>query len=155
YNSAASNPWASNTSTPNVLAAPTQSGYLAFIRGDRQALNTGSNVTTLRPKGDLIQGNYNIPLNSRFAVLGNPYASPISFESLYEYGVSEGNHTKMKRTFWVWEADMTTSFGGVGGYRTISPDNEESPNPTYSLTPSIAPASVSDYLMINSGQAIM
>jgi hypothetical protein len=157
YNIGASNAWASATSTPNVLAPPSQSGYLVFIRGDRQALNTGFNNTTLRPKGDLIQGNHNIPINQRFVVLGNPYASPISFESLYELGVEGGNSTKIRRTFWTWDANLTNSFGGVGGYRTISPDDSTSSNPTYSVSPQTMAqgASVNDYLMINSGQAIM
>jgi hypothetical protein len=157
YNSAVpSNPWASATSTPNVLAAPTQSGYLAFIRGDRQTLNTGSSVTTLRPKGDLIQGNYNIPYNSRFFVLGNPYASPISFASLYELGVEGGNSSKIKRTFWIWDANLTNSTGGVGGYRTIAPNNEEDANPSYTITPALDPGvTINDILMINSGQAIL
>jgi hypothetical protein len=157
YNSAASNAWASATSTPNVLAPPTQSGYLVFIRGDRQSLNTGFNNTTLRPKGDLIQGNYNIPINQRFVVLGNPYASPISFESLYEFGVEGGNSTKIRRTFWTWDANLTNSVQGVGGYRSISPDDSTSANPTYTMSPSTKASGTteSDYLMINSGQAIM
>jgi hypothetical protein len=156
YNSAASNPWASATSTPNVLTAPTQSGYLAFIRGDRQTLNTGSSVTTLRPKGDLIQGNHTIPFSSRFFVLGNPYASPISFESLYEFGVEGGNASKIKRTFWIWDANLTTSFGGVGGYRTFSPNNENAESPSYTVTPALpSGTSINDFLMINSGQAIL
>jgi hypothetical protein len=156
YNSAASNPWASNTSTPSVNTAPTQSGYLVFIRGDRQATASGSNVTTLRPKGDLIQGNYNIPLNSRFAVLGNPYASPINFESLYEFGVNGGNSEKIFRRFWIWDANLTNSTGGVGGYRSVTPDNEASPTPTYTITPSLpGGVTLNDLFLINSGQAIL
>jgi hypothetical protein len=156
YNSGASNPWNSATSTPNVLAAPTQSGYLAFIRGDRQTLNSGSSVTTLRPKGDLIQGNYNIPYSSSFFVLGNPYASPISFESLYEFGVENGNATKIKRTFWIWDANLTNSTGGVGGYRVVAPNDENVENPSYTVTPALpGGTTINDFLMINSGQAIL
>jgi hypothetical protein len=156
YNSGASNPWASSSSTPSVNTLPTESGYLVFIRGDRQATASGSNVTTLRPKGDLIQGNYNININDRFEVLGNPYASPISFESLYEFGVNGGNSEKIFRKFWIWDANLTNSSNGVGGYRVITPDNESSANPSYTVTPALPGGStINDYLMINSSQAIM
>jgi hypothetical protein len=75
---------------------------------------------------------------------------------LYEYGVEGGNSSKIKRTYWIWDANLQTSFGGVGGYRTVSPNNENVSNPSYTVTPALPQGTtIEDYLMINSGQAIM
>lgn len=156
YNPTQSNPWASATSTPNILAAPTQSGYLVFIRGDRNQLETGSNETTLKPKGSVKQNNQTISVNAPFVVLGNPYASPIHLDQLYDFKDATGNKTKITRNFWIWDADLNTSYGGSGGYRSISADMEGDEITSYTVVPSLPQGTnINDYLMINSGQAII
>ncbi len=156
YNSAATNPWASATSTPNVLAPPAHSGYLVFIRGDRNQLETESSITTLRPKGLVKQGDLTVAINQEYVVVGNPYPSPLNFNSLYDFGGTTGNDTRIKRHFWVWDANHNTSYGGVGGYRVIAPDNENAPNPTYTVTlPYSGNPSQESILTLQSGQAII
>ncbi|HMO34350.1 MAG TPA: autotransporter-associated beta strand repeat-containing protein [Lacibacter sp.] len=156
YNSAQGNPWASATSTPNILAPPAHGGYLMFIRGDRNQLENGSSLTTMRPRGFLKWSDQTVSINQNFVVVGNPYASPIQFEQLYDFNNASGNKTKIKRHYWVWDANLTTSFGGVGGYRSIAPDDEDAASPSYTVSPPLPEGtSVADYLMINSGQAIV
>ncbi len=156
YNPAQSNPWASLTSTPNVLSAPTQPGYLVFIRGDRNQLEVGSSETTLRPKGYVKQNDQTISINAPFVILGNPYASPIHLDQLYDFNDGTGNKTKITRNFWIWDADLNSSYGGVGGYRYISADIEGDEITSYTSVPSLpGGTNINDYLMVNSGQGIM
>jgi fibronectin-binding autotransporter adhesin len=143
YNSAASNPWASATSTPNVLAPPTEYGYLLFVRGDRNTLNVGSDSTTLRPLGGIKQNNQSFTINSPFKVVGNPYPSSVNLDFIYS---NAGNSDAIERNFYIWDANSGTQ----GGYRVLSWDGVSS----YTCS-GCDGLSAENLLVVHSGQAII
>jgi len=66
-------------------------GYFMFVRGDRDPANTvfpNTNNTTLTSRGKLQIGQQVLPGSTRtgagrfFALVGNPYASPVNFKDL-------------------------------------------------------------------------
>jgi hypothetical protein len=133
--------WASIDHTPDVLAAPAKQGYMLFVRGDRTIIGTGSNTTTLKPKGGLNIGQKTVAINAAYEVVGNPYASAINLDAMY---FNSGNAAKITNTFWVWDVALGTS---SGGFRTLSGDGSSN----YTMTPSDGTAA--NYLKVQSGQA--
>ncbi|MCY7292399.1 MAG: hypothetical protein LH615_09480, partial [Ferruginibacter sp.] len=89
------------------------SGYLVFVRGDRNPANTNinvSNVTTLTSIGSLQTGTQVFPtsgLYDGYTLVGNPYASPVDFNNIVL--------TNLVKRFYVWDPSLNT----VGGYVTL------------------------------------
>ncbi len=81
-------------------------GYFTFVRGDRNPGNTtvgNTNNTTLTSIGTLQTGNQTFtvsPAAGKYSLIGNPYASPFSFDSLVRNNV-------LKR-FYVWDPAINT-----------------------------------------------
>jgi GEVED domain/Secretion system C-terminal sorting domain/PKD domain len=127
--STAANNWINinNTTTTalfNSSATASTKGFAAFIMGDRTPSNlttTTSNNTTLSATGKLLQGTQTFALGSLllddYALIGNPYASPIDVDKVY---LNAGTNN-ITRTFYTWDPLMggTTS---TGGYISISYD---------------------------------
>ena len=134
--------WASASNTANPNLAPSKEGYLLYVRGDRTVASSGgAGNTTLRPFGTLQKGEQIIPVSESFTVIGNPYASAINLDSIYN---NSGNSSVINRNFWVWDASLGTS----GGYRTLSWNGVD-----YNMTG--GNGSANDYLVVNSGQAFL
>ncbi|CAN5619084.1 hypothetical protein BH11BAC5_BH11BAC5_19760 [soil metagenome] len=133
--------WASATNTPSTLTAPDKQGYMLYVRGDRTvATAADSGYATLNPTGTLKQGNQTIAVNDAYTVVGNPYASPVDLDAIYN---NSGNNAVIKRNFWIWDATLGTS----GGYRSLSWDGASA----YTMIG--GDGNAADYLTINSGQA--
>jgi hypothetical protein len=98
-------------------------GYMIFIRGDRTVTGTAQEAkpTTLQTIGKLYapQAGYEPEsisvMPGRYQSVGNPYASRIDMEYMYDNGMMEG----LDDSFYVWDPFLTGTYG-VGGYQTIS-----------------------------------
>ena len=88
-------------------------GYFVFIRGDRCSCNfiiPNTNVTTITGIGALQIGTQTFSASAtagRYTLIGNPYASPIDFNSL--------SRTNLVKRFYVWDPKLNT----LGGYVTL------------------------------------
>jgi hypothetical protein len=111
---------------------------MLFVRGDR-TVTTGSGTTTLKPSGTLKSGNQTIPVSQAYAVIGNPYASAIDIDQVYQ---NSGNNAVINRNFWIWDATL----GTAGGFRAISYGVS-----SYTMTG--GSGSATDYLKVLSGGA--
>ena len=140
YSSARS--WSSAYNTPDLLSAPNKQGYMLYVRGDRAvASSTDTGYTTLMPTGTLKQGQQTVSVADAYTVVGNPYASPINLDAIYN---NSGNSSVIKRNFWVWDATLGTS----GSYRILSWNGS-----SYDMTGGTGIPS--DYLVANSAQAFL
>jgi hypothetical protein len=108
--------WA-NISNTNLNTFDAKNGYLLYIRGNRSINMNDNSVpvssTTLRATGSLVTGRVDYPNqegNSRISVIGNPYASPISWESVY--AANSGNFEKF---YTLWDPNVGTR----GGFVTV------------------------------------
>ncbi len=124
----------------NAGTIKTALGYMVFVRGDRNVtgVNSPATQTVLRTKGELYSGSLptiNIPA-TKFAGLGNPYASSIDMRSIITTG--------LKEFFYVWDPNLGGQYG-YGGYQTFSLSGED-----YIVTPGNGsygpPGSVSNYI---------
>lgn len=132
----------SSPNTPDPLSLPTEQGYMLYVRGDRTIADaTSFGTTTLAPTGTLKQGTVTVPVTSAYPVVGNPYASSLDIDAVYNNG---GNSAVINRNFYVWDATQGTS----GAYNTI---NYAGPGLGY--TSSITGGDGAPYLIVNSGQA--
>jgi autotransporter-associated beta strand protein len=107
------------TNTGKITDFP---GYMIFVRGDRSIVVAGTDVpgtpTTLRTKGQIHIGDVTTTLNSSgFQMLGNPYASAISFNNVDFNGVNPA--TTAGRTFYLWDPKLGGS-ANVGGWITCT-----------------------------------
>lgn len=135
--------WQPLSSTVSASAFDQNQAYLLFVRGDR-SVSTGTTpgATTLRAKGELKQGSYavNVPEAMAYTLIGNPYASPLDFQAVYN-----ANSTSIQDYFWVWQS----SYGaGTGGYLLVQPSGDGS---SYECIPGNFSTS-SSYRLIGSGQ---
>jgi hypothetical protein len=109
--------WRIINSTSGTLDA--QKGYLLFVRGNRDNINTintttGNSNTVLRAKGTLLQGTqtfFGLASNEQFSLVTNPYAAPISWSSVI--ATNSGN---FKGSINVWDPNINTR----GGFTAIS-----------------------------------
>lgn len=135
------------TSLSNSGLKEANIGYFIFVRGDRSRSpdNTvfpNTNATTLSSRGKLQTGTQTFPGFTRttagqrnFALVGNPYASPVDFNSL--------TRVNLLKRFIVWDPKINQ----VGAYVYLDdPDNDG----VYSINPS-SPGNQG--LDIQSGQA--
>jgi hypothetical protein len=105
--------------TAGVAGVPDNRGYFMFVRGDRTPANLnafnayGAVVeTTLRDTGKIQVQSYSFPANpsvaaNRYALIGNPYASPVDFTNVIKNGVAN--------KFQAWDPKLNT----VGGYVVV------------------------------------
>ena len=147
-----------NIQLTNSSSSVANTGYFAFIRGDRSTSNNvvgASNFTTLTSTGMLLAGSQKFliptPASAGFAMLANPYASPIDYTVLVTNSTSAlntGANTDLGTVFYTWDPSLNV----VGGYVTVSSANSYVGTPT--LTPSASGASSSNQKRyIQSGQA--
>ncbi|MEO6731694.1 MAG: T9SS type A sorting domain-containing protein [Ferruginibacter sp.] len=94
--------------------------YFVFVRGDRLPTNVDhegirKNTTTLSSTGYLQTGTQrftNLPSNAgAFALVGNPYASPIDLNLI----LSNAGTVNVKRKFYIWDPQLNA----VGGYTVM------------------------------------
>ena len=120
YNEAGNN-WLALGETNNLAKITNYQGYMVFVRGDRGISIAGTNVvaapTTLRVKGEINVGSVIVPLNSSgYRVIGNPFASAISFNNVSFNGVNPG--TASGYSFYMWDPKYTGT-KGIGGWVTF------------------------------------
>jgi hypothetical protein len=93
----------------DVTTLNAKTGYLIFIRGDRRASNLYSNTssnTTLEATGALLTGDQtftNLESNGRFSLVTNPFASPISWTSIYN---NSSNNTNFEKFYYYWDPNV-------------------------------------------------
>ena len=140
--------WNYNLSNTNSTVLSSNQGYMLFVRGDRNytpANGPSYNTTVLRTTGTLNQGTLSAvtvsSTGSGRTLVGNPYASPIDFESIY-------NSNHLDPNFYIWDPALTGN-SGVGGFRIV----ERNTNGSYQQTPSLSGADANSRY-IHSGQAI-
>ncbi len=127
--------------------------YMLFVRGDRSVppqlqtntYSTPSNITTLRSKGALHNGNVTDTLTNvagAFAGVANPYASAVDFRKVGLNGITNGFYT------------IDPSINKVGGWVYIDGSDN------YTATP-LDPGATTSYndtttnAWVQSGQAIL
>jgi|GEM_PF-1164603 len=120
YNTA-TNGWDALPAT-NAGKITDQPGYMIFVRGERSIVVSSTSVpgtpTTLRARGEINMGDVIVALNaSGFQVIGNPYASAISFNNVNFDGVNPG--TTAGKTFYLWDPKLPGSYN-VGGWITCT-----------------------------------
>ncbi len=114
--------WVAASNTSGTLDAKT--GYLLFVRGNRDNINTintttGSSNTTLRATGTLLTGTQtfsSLPASS-FSLVTNPYASAIDWGSIYT-----ANSSNFENFVTIWDPNIGTR----GGYVSIQNDGTKS-----------------------------
>ena len=99
-------------------------GYMLFVRGDRNPASVSNPLkggiiidnTLLNPSGNLITGRqvYNVKYSpglglgqSRFTLIGNPYASPVNLASL--------DTNNVRAQYYIWNPNLNT----VGSFVTL------------------------------------
>lgn len=126
--------------------------YFTFIDGDRTlpvggpagGPPAGPNTTTLSATGSLQTGDQAFATNvapDGFALIGNPYASPVDLNKLR----LDNTASNIKSTFYYWDPYLTGAFGW-GAYVTVSYDGMG--NET------ITPAGAAHTRFLQSGQAM-
>ncbi len=95
--------------------------YFLFVRGDRIVAQTaGAGSTTLRATGTLQTGDQRFSLNTAsggLTLVGNPYASPVSFNAL----ATDPANTSITKNYYFWDPNKGVS-SSVGGYISVSRD---------------------------------
>lgn len=135
--------WAGVSAT-NSGSINDEQGYMLFVRGDRTDLpsNATTHATVLRTTGALKQGtqaSITVLATGGYTLVGNPFASPIDFESFF-------GTTNLQQSFYIWDPAYAGNYG-VGGYRLVT----RSGGGTYSATPTTGSDATLRY--IHSGQA--
>jgi hypothetical protein len=111
-------------------------GYFLFVRGDRSIIVSNAYIaataTVLHPKGQLLIGSKTISIpNAGLQVIGNPYASAINFNSIYNDNSSSG---AIANTYYLWDPELTGS-SGVGAFVTLTDDGTGTDNYVYNVAP--------------------
>ncbi len=99
-----------NTNVP--LSPSIGTSYFLFVRGDRNPILTNianNDFTTLSSRGKLQTGPVTIDASNNYALIGNPYASPIDFNV-----VDKSNNINVHR-FYVYDPNINQ----VGAYITM------------------------------------
>lgn len=116
---------ATNTNSDNLDA---KKGYLLFVRGNRDNINTintttGNSNTILRARGTLLQGHQsftNLASNGDLSLVTNPFASPINWSTIY----AGSNATNFENYITIWDPNIGTR----GGFVTVNNINDVSNN---------------------------
>ena len=92
--------------SPTNTGSADNTGYFVFIRGDRCLCNFTipyTNITTITSIGGLQIGSQTFTASAtagQYTLIGNPYASPIDFNSL--------SRTNLVKRFYVWDPKLNT-----------------------------------------------
>lgn len=114
--------WTVATNT-NVSVLNANTGYLLFVRGNRDNINTintttGNSNAVLRAKGTLLMGNQtlsSLSSDGNVSLIANPFASPIRWDATS--GLYTGtNASNFENYFTVWDPNI----GSRGGYVTMN-----------------------------------
>ncbi|MCY7423259.1 MAG: T9SS type A sorting domain-containing protein [Chitinophagaceae bacterium] len=142
--------WTSQPVTnTNVKRLESEPGYLLQVFGDRNASPSNSlhNATTLRSTGSLRQGTQPAVVVSStggYTLTGNPYASPIDFETI-------AGTPNLAQYFYIFDANLSGRLN-IGGFRLV----ERLSSNTYQYTPVLGSPVVDNTMRyINSGQAFL
>lgn len=141
--------WNYNLANTNTTLLSDYPAYMLYVRGDRNALpgNSLHAPTVLRATGTIRQGTQSAVTVSAtgtgYTLVGNPYASPVDFETI-------AGTTNLNQNFYVWDPTLTGNYG-AGGYKLVQ---RTAPN-TYQVTPVVLGGTTSDPTAryIHSGQA--
>jgi hypothetical protein len=131
------------TDNTNVRLLSAKTGYLLFVRGDRNpahiaTVNSSSNAV-LRATGNVLYGDVTFPGQEgagRFSLVTNPYPAPINWYTLYNDSTSVDS-----ANFENYYTYLDPNVGSRGGYVTVNLDGIRSV------------ASARSSLEIQSGQA--
>lgn len=121
---------------PTTTYAPitNQEGYMIFVRGHRgigiSNQYTIPDSTTLEPKGQIITGDVTKTLIKGMQIIGNPYASSISFNNIIYNGVKPGSAAGVGLTYYLWDP-KSPGASNVGQWITFSSNGDG----TYSVSP--------------------
>jgi hypothetical protein len=123
-------------SATNQGAITDYPGYFLFVRGDRSIIVSNAYIaateTILHPKGQLLIGSKTISIpNAGLQVIGNPYASAINFNSVYNDNSSSG---AIVNTYYLWDPELTGT-NGVGAFVTLTDDGTGTGNYVYNVQP--------------------
>jgi putative intracellular protease/amidase len=156
------NPWESGSyinngfnggSIVNVPISNAEQGNFLFTRGDRNILENGSGITTLRPTGQIKKFNRDIPVAAfhtrPLTVVGNPYPAPISIDKVLNIA---GNKNVINLKILVWDNKL----GGptsTGAFRTGTAIDNGNGTYNWFYTPAVGLGT--DPQIISSGQAFM
>lgn len=152
-----SNSWSPVTDTKNTLLSNASTGttacnkaFLLFATGtfgsNHISPATGSVPVTLSASGNLQLGDQSFPIApANYTLVGNPYASGVSFASLFAH-----NSTVIQNRFWLLDASVPA----YGAYKVVYFDGT-----SYRMVPNVfsqAPGApgAGDYQYLQSGQAI-
>jgi hypothetical protein len=100
-------------------ASAANKGYFLFVRGDRIAANYNTSnytTTTLSSRGKIQIGTQSFAASSTagaFNIIGNPYASPVSFANTIKTNLDNN-------TVYLWDPYLNST---LGAYTTIILDN--------------------------------
>lgn len=103
----------------NVNTLDAKKGYLLFVRGNRDNINTintttGSSNVTLRAKGTLAQGDQSftgLATAGNFSLVTNPFAAPVDWTSIISTNTSNFNNSVT-----IWDPNVNTR----GGFVTVN-----------------------------------
>ncbi|HXB12614.1 MAG TPA: fibronectin type III domain-containing protein, partial [Bacteroidia bacterium] len=130
--------WGSLPNT-NVTKVTDYQGYMLFVRGARDyniATTTQSTIATnatLRTTGTLKTGPQSVTVSAGPNVIGNPYASTINFNSIYNRSTSVlGSNPAANNTFYLWDPNIAStinsSANGTGGWIVLTSANDGTGN---------------------------
>lgn len=110
--------------TTNTGAITNEQGYMIFVRGNRDFVVTSQyvpgSITTLRVKGQVNIGSVNVNLDpADFKVIGNPYASAITFNEVTIGGVSPKTPAGAGLSYYLWDPKFVGT-NNVGGFVTFT-----------------------------------
>ena len=104
--------FASVDNTKVTLSPAIGTGYLLFVRGDRNPILTNianNDFTTLSSRGKLQTGQVYIDASNNYSLVGNPYASPVDFNL-----IDKSNNINTHR-FYIFDPNINQ----VGAYVTM------------------------------------
>ncbi len=133
----------------NVKRLDSEPGYLLLVFGDRNASPSNSlhDASILRSTGSLRQGTQPAVVVSStggYTLTGNPYASPIDFETI-------AGTPNLAQYFYIFDANLSGRLN-IGGFRLV----ERLSSNTYQYTPVLGSPVVDNTMRyINSGQAFL
>ncbi len=123
--------------TTNTGSISDREGYMIFVRGDRSIVISNQFVSakpaTLSVKGSLHTGDVTKTLLTGKQVIGNPYASAISFDNVLINGTTPND---AGHSFYYWDPKTSGSYN-VGRFITVANDGVGSPS-SYTVTANVS-----------------